>query len=57
MSLQLEKRVKELETQIHSLAGETFNINSNQQLGRILFEKLKIHEEIGKQIIEQFTRA
>jgi DNA polymerase I len=27
---------------IYSLAGETFNINSPQQLGRVLFEKLKL---------------
>jgi DNA polymerase-1 len=31
-----------LEQQIHDLAGETFNINSSQQLGRILFEKLNL---------------
>ena len=31
-----------LETEIHGLAGETFNINSSQQLGAILFEKLKL---------------
>jgi DNA polymerase-1 len=31
-----------LERQIHGLAGETFNINSSQQLGRILFEKLNL---------------
>ena len=29
-----------LETSIHALAGEPFNIKSSQQLGRILFEKL-----------------
>jgi len=29
-----------LEKQIHELAGEAFNINSSQQLGHILFEKL-----------------
>ncbi len=40
---------KEIETQllqrmerIYSLAGEVFNINSSQQLGKILFEKLKL---------------
>ncbi|MBE7084800.1 MAG: DNA polymerase I, partial [Clostridiales bacterium] len=27
---------------IHELAGEVFNVNSTQQLGKILFEKLKI---------------
>ncbi|MGE0087393.1 MAG: DNA polymerase I [Desulfococcaceae bacterium] len=31
-----------LETQIYSLAGEEFNINSSQQLGEILFEKLQL---------------
>ena len=31
-----------LEQQIHALAGETFNINSSQQLGHILFEKLNL---------------
>ncbi len=31
-----------LEGSIHGLAGEVFNINSPQQLGRILFEKLKL---------------
>ena len=31
-----------LEGQIHGLAGETFNINSSQQLGHILFEKLNL---------------
>ncbi|PID39634.1 MAG: DNA polymerase I [Proteobacteria bacterium] len=31
-----------LEQQIHDLAGEAFNVNSSQQLGHILFEKLKL---------------
>jgi len=31
-----------LETEIYELAGETFNINSSQQLGAVLFEKLKL---------------
>ena len=35
-------QLKLLETQIHEMAGETFNINSSQQLGHILFEKLKL---------------
>ncbi len=38
LALQLEQT----EQQIYSLAGETFNINSSQQLGYILFEKLKL---------------
>jgi DNA polymerase-1 len=38
----LESQMARLEQEIYDLAGETFLINSPQQLGRILFEKLKI---------------
>ena len=40
MGEELRGRLKDLETSIHSLAGEKFNINSPKQLGVILFEKL-----------------
>jgi len=36
------KELADLKKQIYSLAGEEFNINSSQQLGVILFEKLKL---------------
>lgn len=36
----LGKKIKELETEIYTLAGEEFNINSPKQLGVILFEKM-----------------
>ncbi|MDD2190668.1 MAG: DNA polymerase I [Eubacteriales bacterium] len=38
----ISEKIKELTVKIHSLAGEEFNINSPQQLGVILFEKLGI---------------
>ena len=38
----LKKRIEELTKEIYNLAGEEFNINSTQQLGRILFEKLNL---------------
>lgn len=41
-SEQLGERIAELEKEIYSEAGETFNINSPKQLGIILFEKLGI---------------
>nr|WP_295969911.1 DNA polymerase I [uncultured Bacillus sp.] len=40
MGKELKARLQELEANIYSLAGETFNINSPKQLGAILFEKL-----------------
>ncbi|HWJ02479.1 MAG TPA: DNA polymerase, partial [Verrucomicrobiae bacterium] len=36
------ERLKVLEGEIHTLAGEKFNINSPQQLGVILFERLML---------------
>lgn len=38
--MELEKNIGRLEAEIYQLAGETFNINSPQQLGKILFESL-----------------
>ena len=40
-------KIVELEKSILEQAGETFNINSPQQLGTILFDKMEIHKEIG----------
>ena len=40
MSVELETEIATLETEIYDLAGETFNLNSPQQLGVVLFEKL-----------------
>ncbi len=48
LSLDMAEQLDALTTQIYHLAGEEFNINSPQQLGSILFEKLKIHEEEGR---------
>ncbi|NEU29871.1 DNA polymerase I [bacterium LRH843] len=42
MGKDLEERLNHLETKIHELAGENFNINSPKQLGEILFEKLEL---------------
>lgn len=41
-SKQLAARMKELESQVYEMAGETFNLASPKQLGTILFEKLGI---------------
>ncbi len=36
----LDERISADQAEIYELAGETFNINSTQQLGKILFDKL-----------------
>jgi len=38
--MRLEQAIKELEKEIHDLAGEPFNIKSPKQVGEILFERL-----------------
>lgn len=36
------QQLENLETEIYEVAGEVFNIHSSQQLGAVLFEKLKL---------------
>ncbi|MBI9085567.1 MAG: DNA polymerase I [Desulfobacterales bacterium] len=40
LSKSFEAQLETIEAQIYTLAGETFNIKSSQQMGHILFEKL-----------------
>ena len=42
MSVEFERRMGEIETEIHRLAGQKFNVGSPKQLGEILFETLKL---------------
>ncbi len=42
LSKELELELDALQSKIYSLAGEEFNINSPKQLGRILFDVLKL---------------
>ena len=42
MSHQLSKQLNDLSQQIYDLAGKEFNINSTQQLSKVLFEDLKL---------------
>jgi DNA polymerase-1 len=42
LSKSFEHQIEQIEASIYSIAGETFNIRSSQQLGYILFEKLKL---------------
>ena len=47
-SARYNKELAELVEKIYELAGERFNVNSTQQLGKILFEKLKIGAGVKK---------
>jgi DNA polymerase-1 len=42
MQTNLEEEMRELEERVFELAGESFNLNSPQQLSRILFEVLRL---------------
>jgi DNA polymerase-1 len=42
LSKLFDGQLQQLKEEIFTLAGEQFNINSSQQLGRILFEKLQL---------------
>jgi len=42
LKINLNQKMKKLESEIFAIAGENFNINSPKQLSKILFEKLKI---------------
>jgi DNA polymerase-1 len=41
-SLKLESRIEETEKEIYGLAGYQLNLNSSQQLGELLFEKMNL---------------
>ncbi|MCP5487963.1 MAG: DNA polymerase I [Verrucomicrobia bacterium] len=55
MSGELASRLDQLEQEIQSLAGETFNLNSPKQLGDILFERLKLVEKPRKTKTGQYA--
>jgi len=42
LSLELSRRISDLESSIYELAGERFSINSHAQLRKILFQKLRL---------------
>lgn len=42
MSIELQKDLDKLAKKIYDLAGHEFNINSPQQLGKVLFEELRL---------------
>uniref|UniRef100_UPI00404942B6 DNA polymerase I n=1 Tax=Gelidibacter sp. TaxID=2018083 RepID=UPI00404942B6 len=57
LSVQLDQDIKQLEAQIYTEAGETFNIASPKQLGDILFEKLKLVDKPKKTKTGQYATS
>jgi DNA polymerase-1 len=47
MSLQLRTRLDDLEHRIHRAVGESFNLNSTQQLSLALFDRLGLDPPVG----------
>jgi DNA polymerase-1 len=47
MSGEISQNLLEIEKDIYQMSGTEFNINSPQQLGKILFEQLEIHKQLG----------
>lgn len=45
MSRELGESITALESEIHTLAGKTFNVNSPKQMNEVLFEHLKLKAE------------
>jgi len=45
--------LERLESELHELAGESFNVLSPKQLQPILYEKLKVHEQLGVKRIKR----
>jgi DNA polymerase-1 len=53
----LDTDIVSLEKEIHELAGENFNIDSPKQMGPILFEKLKVTNEVKKTKTGQYATS
>ncbi len=56
-SKELEVEVAKIEQEIYDLAGLKFNIASPAQLGKILFEHLKIDDKAKKTATKQYSTA
>ncbi len=64
----MQKDLKSLEDEIYAAAGGAFNINSPQQIGEVLFDRLKLngspkkktstgHRKTGKDILDEMKDA
>lgn len=56
-SRQLQEEIRNLEKEIHELAGVSFNIASPKQMGEVLYERLKLAEQPKKTQTRQYSTA
>ena len=56
-SVDLGKEILDLQQQIWQMAGSSFNIQSPKQLGEILYERLKITDNVRKTATKQYSTA
>ncbi len=47
LTAEIQTSLLKIETEIFKIVGEPFKISSPKQLGDVLFEKLKVHEQLG----------
>jgi DNA polymerase-1 len=57
LSVELTKRMHEIETKIYELTNCEFNISSPKQVGEVLFEKLKVDEKAKKTKSGQYATS
>lgn len=57
LSMQLHRDVDAIEKQIYSYAGHEFNIASPKQLGKVLYEELRIADKVKKTATKQYSTA
>lgn len=53
----MERKIKEIESEIYELAGEEFNVGSPSKVGEILFDKLKLDEKAKKTKTGQYSTS
>lgn len=53
----LQKEIINIETEIHRIAGISFNIASTKQLGEVLFDRLKIASDAKRTKSRQFSTS
>lgn len=57
LSIDFTKKMKAIESNIHKLADEEFNVSSPKQVGEVLFDKLKIDEKAKKTKTGQYVTS